>query len=129
MARTFIIAEVGVNHNGNYNTAIALIDAAKHVGADAVKFQTWKTELLMSKKAELAEYQKKGHPKSYSQFDMAKELELSYSQFIELKKYCDKIDIIFLSTPDEIKSAEFLYDLQDIFKIGSGEINNFPFLR
>jgi N,N'-diacetyllegionaminate synthase len=129
MGKTFIIAEAGVNHNGSYDTAIKLIDAAIEARADAVKFQTWKTELLMTKNSRLAEYQKKSPLESQSQFDLAIGLELSYPQFTRLKKYCDKKDIIFLSTPDEFESAEFLYNLQDIFKIGSGEITNLPFLR
>jgi N,N'-diacetyllegionaminate synthase len=124
-----IIAEAGVNHNGSYDSAISLIDIAVNAGADVVKFQTWKTELLMTKKAELAEYQKKNQPGPKSQYDLVKGLELSYPQFTRLKKYCDAKKIIFMSTADECKSAKFLYDLQDIFKIGSGEITNLPFLR
>jgi len=129
MGKTFIIAEAGVNHNGSYDTAIKLIDVAIDARADAVKFQTWKTELLMTKNSRLAEYQKKSPLGSQSQFDLAIGLELSYPQFTRLKKYCVKKDIIFLSTPDEAKSAEFLHKLQDIFKIGSGEITNLPFLK
>jgi len=124
-----IIAEAGVNHNGSYDSAISLIDIAVNAGADVVKFQTWKTELLMTKKAELAEYQKKNQPGAKSQYDLVKGLELSYPQFIRLKEYCDTKDIIFMSTADEDKSAKFLYDLQDIFKIGSGEITNLPLLQ
>jgi len=129
MRKIFIIAEAGVNHNGNYDIAKSLVDVAKSAGADAVKFQTWKTELLMTKQAGLAEYQKKNHQGVQTQYDLVKGLELSYPQFIRIKKYCDKKDIVFLSTPDEYESAKFLYDLQDIFKIGSGEITNLPFLR
>ncbi len=127
MKKTFIIAEAGVNHNGNIDLAFKMVDAAKKSGVDAIKFQTWKTELLMTKTAKLAEYQKKGN--KVSQYDLVKELELSYDNFIQLKKYCDETGIIFLSTPDEIESAEFLRNLQDVFKIGSGEITNLPFLR
>jgi N,N'-diacetyllegionaminate synthase len=125
----FIIAEAGVNHNGCYDSAIELIDVAVSAGVDVVKFQTWKTELLMTKDTQLAEYQKKKHFGEQTQYDLAKGLELSYPEFIALKKYCDSKDIIFMSTADESKSAEFLQDLQDIFKIGSGEITNLPFLR
>ena len=128
MQKTFIIAEAGVNHNGSFKTAIDMIDVAKEAGADAVKFQTWKTELLMTKSARLANYQKNTVSEIENQYDMAKILELTYVEFRRLKNYCDKKRILFLSTPDEFKSAKFLYDLQDIFKIGSGEITNLPFL-
>ena len=125
---TFIIAEAGVNHNGDVNLAKKLIDAAVISGADAVKFQTWKTELLVTEQAEMAEYQKQNTQKVESQFDMLKRLELSYAEFLVLKDYCDKKGIMFLSTPDEETSASFLNDLQPIFKIGSGELTNVPFL-
>lgn len=126
---TFIIAEAGVNHNGSYELATQLIDAAVEAGVDAVKFQTWKTELLVTEDAEMAEYQKENTQVEESQFQMLKRLELSYADFRELKKYCDKKGILFLSTPDEEQSATFLNDLQGIFKIGSGELTNTPFLR
>lgn len=125
----FIIAEAGVNHNGDIKLAKELIDAAKEAGADAVKFQTWKTELLVTKDAIQAEYQTKNTGKKESQFEMLKRLELSYDDFRELKNYCDKKGIMFLSTPDEFESADFLKNLQPIFKIGSGELTNIPFLR
>jgi N,N'-diacetyllegionaminate synthase len=125
----FIIAEAGVNHNGDINLAKRLIDVASEAGVDAVKFQTWKTELLVTKEAVQAEYQTENTGIKESQFDMLKRLELSYDEFRELKKYCDDKNIMFLSTPDEFESANFLYDLQDIFKIGSGELNNLPYLR
>ena len=125
----FIIAEAGVNHNGSLDLAKQLIDVAVEAGVDAVKFQTWKTENLVTSDAIQAEYQKQNTQKEESQFDMLKKLELSYDDFIELKKYCDKRGIIFMSTPDEEKSAHFLKDLQDVFKIGSGELTNIPFLR
>ncbi len=125
----FIIAEAGVNHNGDINLAKKLIDVAVNAGVDAVKFQTWKTELLVTKEAKQAEYQIENTSIEESQFDMLKKLELSYSDFKELKTYCDLKKIMFLSTPDEIPSANFLVDLQDIFKIGSGEITNLPYLR
>ncbi len=125
----FIIAEAGVNHNGNIDLAKKLIDVAVDAGVDAVKFQTWKTELLVTKEAKQAEYQTENTEIEESQFDMLKKLELSYFDFKELKTYCDLKKIMFLSTPDEIPSANFLVDLQDIFKIGSGEITNLPYLR
>ncbi len=126
---TFIIAEAGVNHNGNYELAKKLIDAAVNAGVDAVKFQTWKTELLVTEDAEMAEYQKENTQVVESQFQMLKRLELSYADFRGLKEYCDEKEILFLSTPDEEQSATFLDELQDIFKIGSGELTNTPFLR
>lgn len=125
----FIIAEAGVNHNGDINLAKKLIDAASDAGVDAVKFQTWKTELLVTKEANQAEYQTENTGIKESQFDMLKRLELSYSEFRELKQYCDNKNILFISTPDEFESADFLCELQDIFKIGSGELTNIPYLR
>jgi N-acetylneuraminate synthase len=125
----FIIAEAGVNHNGDLNLAKKLVDAAVYSGANAVKFQTWKTELLVTKEAVQAKYQEQNTGVQESQFDMLKKLELPYNDFIELKKYCDELGIIFMSTPDELTSADFLYNLQDVFKIGSGELTNLPYLR
>jgi len=124
----FIIAEAGVNHNGDINLAKKLIDVAVEAGADAVKFQTWKTENLVTKNSFTATYQKE-NAKVNNQYEMLKKLELSYEDFIKLKEYCDKKGIIFMSTPDEEESALFLKDLQDIFKIGSGELTNLPFLK
>jgi len=85
----FIIAEAGVNHNGDINVAKKLIDAAVYAGADAVKFQTWQTELIVTKNSQQAEYQKKNTGVEESQFEMLKKLELSYDDFVELKVYCD----------------------------------------
>ena len=125
----FIIAEAGVNHNGDIKLAKKLIDVAVEAGVDAVKFQTWKTELLVTKEAKQAEYQTQNTKLEESQFDMLKKLELSYDNFEELKNYCYSKRIMFLSTPDEIPSANFLANLQDIFKIGSGELTNLPYLK
>lgn len=125
----FIIAEAGVNHNGDINLAKKLIDIAVDSGVDAVKFQTWKTELLVTKEATQAQYQSENTGKEESQYEMLKKLELSYDDFRELKNYCDKKNILFISTPDEFESADFLSQLQDIFKIGSGELTNIPFLK
>jgi len=127
--KTFIIAEAGVNHNGDIVLAKRLIDAAVDCGVDAVKFQTWKTELLVTKTAKMADYQIDNTQKNQSQFEMLKNLELSYDDFLELKKYCDSRNIKFMSTPDEEESAAFLDSIQDVFKIGSGELTNTPFLR
>ncbi|MBB1428728.1 N-acetylneuraminate synthase [Shewanella sp. SG44-2] len=128
-SKTFIIAEAGVNHNGDFVLAKQLIDVAVAAGVDAVKFQTWKTELLVTEDADMAEYQKENTLVEESQFQMLKRLELSYDDFSALKAYCDSLNIMFMSTPDEEQSATFLDSLQDIFKIGSGELTNTPFLR
>ncbi|WP_024467913.1 N-acetylneuraminate synthase [Treponema pedis] len=128
--KTFIIAEAGVNHNGKLELALQLCDAAKEAGADAVKFQTWKTEAIITRMVAQAEYQIENTGKTISQFDMLKALELSYSDFTKIKSYCDSIGILFLSTPDERESLDFLLELgMPAVKIGSGEITNIPFLR
>ncbi len=127
--RVFIIAEAGVNHNGRLDLAYQLIDVAKDVGADAVKFQTFKAENVVSRLADKAEYQKKTTGSNESQFEMIKKLEISFDDFIKLKKYCDEKEIIFLSTPFDHQSIDFLYDLIDIYKIPSGEIINHPYLK
>ena len=127
--RTFIIAEAGVNHNGDIFLAKKLIDAAALANVDAVKFQTWKTELLVTKNAKMAEYQVSNTRQEESQYEMLKKLELSYDDFLELKEYCDEKNVLFLSTPDEEESATFLSTIQNTFKIGSGELTNTPFLR
>jgi len=121
----FIIAEAGVNHNGDVNLGKKLIDIAKDSGADAVKFQTWITEEIVTKQAAQAEYQTENTGKKESQFDMIKRLELGFEDFKELKKYSDEKGIIFFSTPDDEKSVEFLFELRvPAFKIGSGELTN-----
>ena len=128
--KVFIIAEAGVNHNGSMNIAKKLIDAASKAGADAVKFQTFKTEKLVSVHAKKADYQKKNEVSPESQFDMLKKLELSYSDHIRLITYCKKIGIEFLSTPFDIDSIKLLNELGlKNFKIPSGEITNLPYLR
>jgi len=125
----FIIAEAGVNHNGDIVLAKKLVDIAKDAGADAVKFQTWITDLVASKDVKMANYQIENLGSNESQYDMLKKLELSYSEFEELKEYCDNKGIMFLSTADEEASCDFLNNLQDIFKIGSGEMLNLPLLK
>ena len=125
-----IIAEAGVNHNGELGLALGLCDAAKNVGADIVKFQTWKTENLITRHVDQAEYQAQNTGVTESQFDMLKRLELSYDDFKVIKKHCDDIGIIFASTADEPESLDFLVDLGIPFiKVGSGDIGNIPFLR
>ncbi|MBP7477177.1 MAG: N-acetylneuraminate synthase [Chitinophagales bacterium] len=125
----YIIAEAGVNHNGDIRLAKELIDVAKACGVDAVKFQTWNTDILVDKESLLAEYQKSNAPGETSQYEMLKKLELSQNDFIELKAYCDQQRIEFLSTPDELDSAKFLNTIQDKFKIGSGELTNTLYLK
>lgn len=127
----YIIAEAGVNHNGDIQLAKKLCDVAKDAGVDAVKFQTWKTENIVTQEAPLAAYQEQNiSSKGDSQFEMLKKLELSYDDFVELQNYCETIGVRFLSTPDDEESLEFLSGLNlDFIKIGSGEVNNIPYLR
>lgn len=130
MSKVIIIAEAGVNHNGDVNMAKRLIDAAFDAGADYVKFQTWITDELVDIDAPKAQYQLE-NDQGTSQYEMLRKLELSFDDFRELKKYSEKIGVKFLSTPDDYKSLDFLADeLQlPILKVGSGEITNIPFLR
>lgn len=128
--RVFIIAEAGDNHNGDINLAYKLVDVAVEAGADCVKFQTFITEEIISKKAEMAEYQKKNTGISESQFEMVKKLELSFDDFKKIKAYCDQKGIIFLSTAFDLPSVKFLNQIQIPFwKIPSGEITNLPYLE
>ena len=126
---TYIIAEAGVNHNGDMEKAKELIDVAKDAGADAVKFQTFNAEELASKEASKVDYQKE-EDEDDGQYEMLKELELAKKNFEELKDYASEKNITFLSTPFEKRSADILEDLGvEAFKIGSGEITNTPLLR
>ena len=126
----FIIAEAGVNHNGSITLAKKLIDAAVLAGADAVKFQTFKAQSLVSKNTPKAAYQIQLTGEKESQFDMVKKLELDISSHKKLISYCKTKKIIFLSTPFDTDSIYMLHDLKlQIFKIPSGEINNLPYLR
>ena len=126
----YIIAEAGVNHNGKLDLALKLCDAAKEAGVDAVKFQTWKTENIVTAQARKAAYQTENTGVEESQFDMLKKLELSYDHFRYIQDYCKKIGIDFLSTPDEEESLAFLVSLGLPFiKVGSGEVTNMPYLR
>ncbi len=130
MTKCLIIAEAGVNHNGEVNLALKLCDAAKEAGADIVKFQTWKTEKLITKNVGQAEYQSKNTKKIESQFNMLKKLELTYKEFEAVKRHCDDIGIVFASTADEPESLDFLVNLGIPFiKVGSGDIGNVSFLR
>lgn len=128
--KTFIIAEAGVNHNGSIELAKKLIDKAVEAGVDAVKFQTFKSEKLVSRNAEKAEYQKKSTSKEESQFDMLKKLELDVESHNVLMNYCKDKGIMFLSTAFDLESIDLLNDLGlEIFKIPSGEITNYPYLK
>lgn len=125
----FIIAEAGVNHNGDIGLAKKMVDAAYEAGCDAVKFQTFITEEEISVHAEMAEYQKENTGDTKSQLEMVKPLELKFEAFKILKEYCQEKGIMFLSTPFDFKSVDFLDSIDvSMFKIPSGEINNHPFL-
>lgn len=124
-----IIAEAGVNHNGSMELAKRMIEQAKDAGADYIKFQTFQPEKLVSRYADKAEYQKETTGGQESQLDMLKKLALTQENFIELKEYCGKVGIGFLSTPFDLDSIEFLEKLgMDFWKIPSGEITNLPYL-
>jgi N-acetylneuraminate synthase len=126
---TFIIAEAGVNHNGDVRLAKRLIDAAVGAGADAVKFQTFKAERLVTSDAPKADYQKNTAAPGRSQFEMLRQLELTEQAHLELYGHCQQKGIIFLSTPFDAESADLLERLGiGIFKVPSGEITNFELL-
>lgn len=128
--KTFIIAEAGVNHNGSIKLAKKLVNAAVEAGVDAVKFQTFKAEKVISKYAQKADYQKKTTGVADSQLDMVRKLELDEAAHEELFSYCHSRDIQFLSSPFDLDSIDLLDKLGlKIFKIPSGEITNLPFLR
>lgn len=131
---SFIVAEAGVNHNGDINLAKKLIVAAKEIGADAIKFQTWKTENIILKDVDLAEYQKEnlGVNKSQKlQFDMLKALEIPYEWYFELKDYAENLGLVFFSTMEDRESIDFLIKELKIplIKVGSGDLTNYPLLR
>lgn len=129
--KIIIIAEAGVNHNGSIDLAKKLIDVAAESGAEFIKFQTFKTELNVSKIAEKADYQKKNtQNEKESQFEMVKKLELTFENFKELKTYCAEKGIGFLSTGFDSPSIDFLDELGlSFFKVPSGEIINKPYLQ
>lgn len=130
MEHICIIAEAGVNHNGNFDTAIQMVKAAKRAGADYIKFQTFVPEKLVSESAQKAEYQKKTTGADESQLDMLKKLTLTNGEFWKIKKYCDELEIGFISTPFDLESVEFLESMNmDFWKIPSGEITNLPYLE
>ena len=124
-----IIAEAGVNHNGNIALAKQMVDQARAAGADYVKFQTFNPKALVSRYAEKAAYQKETTGSGGSQLEMLEKLALTQDEFLELKNYCEQQHIGFLSTPFDLGSIDFLEALQmDFWKIPSGEITNLPYL-
>lgn len=125
-----IIAEAGVNHNGDYDLAVHMADIAKDAGADIVKFQTAVPELVMSRYAEKAEYQKTQTGAGESQLEMSKKFHLPLNAYKSLKVHCESIGIGFLSTPFDLPSIDTLSEIGvDTFKIPSGEITNLPYLE
>lgn len=130
MKHTLIIAEAGVNHNGSLELAKKLVDAAYESGADIVKFQTAKLSSLVTKTAPTAEYQQENMGQELSQAEMLKKLLLSFDDFRELSQYCKRIGILFLSTPFDLESIDFLEEIGcHLWKIPSGEITNLPYLE
>ena len=132
MKHVLIIAEAGVNHNGSIETAKKMIDKAVDAGVDIIKFQTFKSEKLVSKSAQQAEYQKKniGSSSDNSQLNMLKKLELSHTDHKELIEYCNQKGIKFFSTAFDLESVDYLHSLNiGLWKIPSGEITNYPYLK
>ena len=130
MKRTLIIAEAGVNHNGNLDMAREMVRQARLAGADYVKFQTAVPELVISTFAPKAEYQKATTGEAQSQLDMCRAIHLPLSDYAGLKALCEEEGIGFMSTPFDLLSIRLLADLgQDYFKVPSGEITNLPYLR
>ena len=127
--KTLIIAEAGVNHNGNFEIAKQLVDKAVEAGADIVKFQTCKAENVISRYADKAEYQKVTTGEADSQLEMVRKLMLTYEEYGKLKEYCDEKGITFLSTAFDLPSVDFLHSIgMKLWKIPSGEITNLPLL-
>lgn len=130
MGRIFVIAEAGVNHNGDITIAKQLIDKASEAGADAVKFQTFKAENIVCRTAKKAKYQLETTSEGESQYDMLKKLQLTVLMHKKLMEYCAEKGIMFLSTPYDIESIKVLVDLGlQVLKVPSGEITNLPYLR
>lgn len=126
--RPYIIAEAGVNHEGSMDTAKRLIYEAKEGGADAIKFQTYKAETIASKHSPA--YWDTTKESITSQFELFKKHDKFWkNEFEALKKYCDEVDIEFMSTPFDAESAEFLNDMMDVFKISSSDLTNYPFIE
>ena len=130
MQNVLIIAEAGINHNGDIRLAKDMVNTAYEAGADIIKFQTFKAEKVISRFAPKADYQLTTTNKDETQLEMAKKLELSYDNFRELFDYCNKVGIMFMSTPFDSESLYFLEELgQKYTKIPSGEVTNLPYLR
>lgn len=126
----FIIAEAGVNHNGDVQLAKQLVDVAAGAGADAVKFQTFNADALVSENAPKADYQKQATSSGESQLEMLRKLELNTTAHLQLSAHCNRKGIRFLSSPFDLESIDLLVELEmEIFKIPSGEITNLPYLR
>ena len=129
MRHTIIIAEAGVNHNGDFELAKKMVVAAKEAGADYVTFQTGKPELVISKFAEMADYQKENTGKTESQLDMVRKIMLDGSSFAPLAEYCSEVGIKFISTPFDLTSIDVLNAIpMDFWKVPSGELTNYPYL-
>ena len=128
--KVIIIAEAGVNHNGNYDLAVKMIHEAKRAGADYVKFQTAVPELVISTFAPKAEYQKETTGADESQLDMCRAIHLPLTDYVKLAAICKEEGIGFMSTPFDLVSIDVLEELDmDYYKIPSGEITNLPYLR
>lgn len=129
LKKCFIIAEAGVNHNGDINIAKKLVDEAFEAGVNAIKFQSFKAESLVTKDAPKAKYQKET-TRTGNQYEMLKKLELSYHEHIILKEYCEEKGITFISTPFDFESVDLLEKLDiPLYKISSGDLTNIPFLQ
>lgn len=130
MEHVCVIAEAGVNHNGDFSLAKRMVDAAKYAGADYVKFQTFVPEKLVSRYAEKAEYQKEETGTGETQLQMLQKLTLTNENFKELKEYCSEVGIGFISTPFDLESIDFLESLDmDFWKVPSGEVTDLPYLE
>lgn len=130
MAKTYIIAEVGVNHNGSLDLAIRSIEEAKKAGADCVKFQTFKAEQIVTQDSPKASYQLQVTDPGESQYAMLKKLELGISDYVKLLEVCKKTGVDFLSTPYNKEDVDFLEELQvSMYKIASGQLTELPFLQ
>ncbi len=130
MSKTYIIAEIGCNHNGDFNLAKKMVDVAVDCGVDAVKFQTFKADKLISKYAPKAEYQKKTTGDEDSQLEMTRKLEMSFEEYLEIRDYTAAKGVDVFSTPFDDESLDFLISTNmPIYKIPSGEITNLPYLE
>ena len=127
----FIVAEAGVNHDGDFKKAKLIIDAVSKTGADAIKFQTWKTESIILKATDTAVYQKENTGSNKSQFEMLKLLELQYDSYFNLKKYAEKKGLILFSTMEDRESVDFLMKRLKVpvIKVGSGDLTNHVLLK